>query len=117
MLFFSGVAVWVTRRLTTFQRRGSSAFIFYSAFISYSSEDEAFALRLHEALQQKGVRCWLDKHAIHPGDHIADSIDEAIRIYDKVLLCVSRKALASWWVDQELERAPCQGTTALGGAW
>jgi len=31
---------------------------YYSCFISYSSEDDPLARRLHADLQDKGVRCW-----------------------------------------------------------
>jgi hypothetical protein len=31
---------------------------YYTCFISYSSKDEFFATRLHNDLQQEGVRCW-----------------------------------------------------------
>ena len=41
---------------------------FYSCFISYSHSDKSFARRLHDALQGRGIRCWLDEHDILPGD-------------------------------------------------
>lgn len=81
---------------------------FYSAFISYSALDKKFARRLHDALQGRGVRCWLDEHEILPGDKIQARIDEGIRVWDKVLLCCSENSLgegSSWWVEQEVERA------------
>jgi hypothetical protein len=34
---------------------------FFSCFISYSSLDKPFAVRLHDALQSNGIRCWLDE--------------------------------------------------------
>ncbi len=37
---------------------------FYSCFISYSRDDKAFARRLHDTLQGRGIRCWLDEHQI-----------------------------------------------------
>lgn len=81
---------------------------FYSAFISYSSKNDAFAVKLHDALQARGVRCWLDKHEILPGDKIAAKIHEGIRLWDKVLLCCSEASLSKesgWWVTNEIERA------------
>ena len=78
---------------------------FYSAFISYSTADDAFAVRLHDKLQAEGVRCWLDKKAILPGDNIPRKINEALRTYDKVLLCCSEASLGSWWVSGEIARA------------
>ncbi|MGO9200740.1 MAG: toll/interleukin-1 receptor domain-containing protein [Limisphaerales bacterium] len=76
---------------------------FYSCFISYSHADKPFARRLHDALQGRGIRCWLDEHQLLPGDPIYDSIDRGIRLWDKVLLCCSETALTSWWVDNEIQ--------------
>jgi hypothetical protein len=81
-------------------------FEYYSCFISYSHADKSFARRLHDALQGKGVRCWLDEHQVLPGDDIRDEIDRGIRLWDKVLLCCSEASLKdSWWVDKEIRRA------------
>ncbi|HAH46704.1 toll/interleukin-1 receptor domain-containing protein [Gimesia sp.] len=82
-----------------------SAIDFYSCFISYSHEDKLFARRLHDALQGKGIRCWLDEHQILPGDNIYDRIDHGIRVWDKVLLCASEHSLTSGWVNDELKHA------------
>lgn len=78
---------------------------FYSCFISYSHEDKPFARRLHDALQDRGIRCWLDERQMLPGDDIFDQVDRGIRLYDKVLLCCSKYSLASWWVDDEITKA------------
>lgn len=78
---------------------------FYSAFISYSHKDQAFARRLHDSLQGRGVRCWLDEHQVLPGDKIHVEVDRGIRIWDKVLLCCSQASLTSWWVNNEVELA------------
>lgn len=78
---------------------------FYSCFISYSHSDESFALRLYDALQNRGIRCWLDTHQLLPGDDIYDKADQGIRTWDKVLLCASKSSLTSWWVDSEITAA------------
>lgn len=79
---------------------------FYSCFISYSQTDKAFARRLHDTLQGRGVRCWLDEHQLLPGDPICDAIDQGIRLWDKVLLCCSEASLnKSWWVENEIQIA------------
>lgn len=86
----------------------SNGMEFYSCFISYSSLDKAFAKRLHDALQGRGVRCWLDEHQILPGDKIHHEIDQGIKLWDKVLLCCSENSLGegtSWWVENEIESA------------
>lgn len=78
---------------------------FYSSFISYNYADEAFARRLHDTLQVRGFRCWLDEKQILPGDDIHEHVDRCIRLWDRVLLGCSENSLKSWWVDNEVETA------------
>ena len=75
---------------------------FYSCFISYSHKDKEFASRLHDELQDRGIRCWLDEHQLLPGDDIYEHVDRGIRLWDKVLLVCSKSSLSSWWVDNEV---------------
>ncbi|HYL98784.1 MAG TPA: toll/interleukin-1 receptor domain-containing protein, partial [Blastocatellia bacterium] len=81
------------------------AFDFYSCFISYSHADKTFARRLHDALQGRGIRCWLDEHQLLPGHDTYEEVDRRIRFWDKVLLCASENSLRSSWVDDEISRA------------
>lgn len=78
---------------------------YYTCFISYSSKDQDFVERLYADLQNKGVHCWLALHDMHTGDKIRECIDETIRLYDKVLLILSEYAVASSWVETEVETA------------
>jgi len=78
---------------------------YYSCFISYSSNDEDLARRLHADLQAAGVRVWFAPEDLPIGDRIRDGIDEAIRVYDKLLLILSTASVASQWVEQEVESA------------
>jgi hypothetical protein len=80
-------------------------FEFYSCFISYNHTDKSFARRLHDQLQGRGIRCWLDEHQMRPGDDIYEEIDRGIRFWDKVLLCCSQASLTNWWVDNEIDTA------------
>src|SRR3974377_1779727 len=43
--------------------------------------------RLHNALQGRGVRCWLDEKQLLPGDDIYEQVDRGVRLWEKVLLC------------------------------
>jgi hypothetical protein len=92
-------------------------FQFYSCFISYASKDHAFAERLYADLQNKGVRCWFAPEDMKIGDRLRSRIDETIRVYDKLLLVLSKTSVASPWVEHEVEAAIEQeskrGTTIL----
>jgi uncharacterized protein YjbI with pentapeptide repeats len=78
---------------------------FYSCFISYSTADHSFAERLHADLQAKGVRCWFAPKDLKIGDHFPNRIDEAIRIFDKLLIVLSEHSIASQWVEEEVSAA------------
>jgi hypothetical protein len=78
---------------------------FYSCFISYSTEDQPFAERLHADLQNKGVRCWFAPHDIQGGKKIHEQIEEAIRVYDRLLLILSAHSMNSQWVRTEIAKA------------
>jgi hypothetical protein len=78
---------------------------FYSCFISYSTQDQEFAARLHADLQDNGVRCWFAPHDIQAGKKIHEQIDEAIRRYERLLLILSPNSMNSEWVKTEIRKA------------
>ena len=78
---------------------------YYSLFISYSSQDDVLARRLHADLQSQGVRCWFAPEEMKIGDMIRARIDEAIHLQDKLLLLLSEHSIASAWVEDEVEAA------------
>lgn len=78
---------------------------FFSYFISCNHTDAVFARRLHDRLQDRGIRCWLDEHQMLPGDDLYTEIDRGIRLWDKVLLCCSTAVLTNWWIDHEIDLA------------
>lgn len=78
---------------------------YYSAFISYSSADEHFARRLHNDLQMNGVRVWFAPEDLKIGETIEDSIDQAIRVYDKLILVLSQNSIERAWVKKEFSKA------------
>lgn len=79
--------------------------LFYSVFISYNHGDKEFAQKLHDRLQDDGIRCWMDKKQLFPGDDIYEEVDKGIKLWDKVLLCCSENSLTSWWLDNEINKA------------
>ena len=78
---------------------------YYSCFISYSHKDEVFTKRLHNDLQANGVRCWFAPHDMKIGDKIRPTIDDSIRVHDKLLLILSEHSVQSDWVEHEVEHA------------
>jgi uncharacterized protein YjbI with pentapeptide repeats len=78
---------------------------FYSCFISYSTKDQEFANRLHADLQANGVRCWFARHDVQAGKKLHEQIDEAIRVYDRLLLILSSASMKSEWVNTEIAKA------------
>jgi hypothetical protein len=78
---------------------------FYSCFISYSTKDEKFVQRLYADLQNKGIRCWFAPEDLKIGEKFRVTIDEAIRVYDKLLIVLSDQSVQSEWVEKEVETA------------
>lgn len=78
---------------------------FYSCFISYSTEDEAFADRLYRQMRDEHLRVWFAPEDIEGGKKIHEQIDNAIRLYDKLLLVLSTNSMQSEWVMTELRNA------------
>jgi hypothetical protein len=60
---------------------------------------------LYADLQSKGVRCWFAPEDIKIGDKFRSRIDEAVRMYDKLLLVLSEHSIRSPWVEKEVEQA------------
>jgi hypothetical protein len=78
---------------------------FYSLFISYSTKDEEFAEKLYDDLWANDVRCWFAPHDLCGGKTLHEQIDEAIRLYDKLLLILSPDSMESEWVKTEISKA------------
>jgi uncharacterized protein YjbI with pentapeptide repeats len=78
---------------------------FVSCFISFSYADRSFASKLHDHLQARGIRCWLDEHQTRPKDDSIQRVEKGISRWDRVLLCCSEASLTSWWVDNEMNRS------------
>jgi hypothetical protein len=84
---------------------------FYSCFISYSTKDDEFAKRLHSRMIQKKLRVWYAPDKLQGGREHDVQVDEAIRVYDKLLLVVSEASMKSGWVRREIRRARQQEET------
>jgi hypothetical protein len=78
---------------------------FYSCFISHSTKDYEFAERLYTDLIAKGVRCWFAPKDLKIGEEFPNRIEEAIRLYDKLLVILSEHSVKSSWVEDEVRAA------------
>lgn len=81
---------------------------FFSCFISYSTDDEVFASRLHNDFQANGIRCWKWNLDARTGRVLWREIDQTIKGYDKLVLIASESSLKSPAVNREIERALVQ---------
>lgn len=90
---------------------------YQSCFLSYSVNDEPFAERLRADLQEKGVRCWYAPKDLSTGARIRQTLDQEIRMHDKLLLVLSATSITSLWVEHEVEsaldRESAEGRTIL----
>jgi uncharacterized protein YjbI with pentapeptide repeats len=82
-----------------------SPIVFFSVFISYSSEDEGFCSKLHDDLQTAGVRCWFAPHDMKGGEKLHEQIERAIHLQDRLLLVLSDSSMGSTWVKTEIANA------------
>jgi TIR domain/Pentapeptide repeats (8 copies) len=78
---------------------------FYSCFISYSSDDEDFAKRLHSRMVQEKLRVWFAPEDAQAGEYMQEQIDRAIQVQDRLLLVLSKHSMESNWVMHEIRRA------------
>jgi hypothetical protein len=78
-----------------------------TAFLSHASEDKAgFAEPLGRELASLGIRPWLDKWEIRPGDSLVKKLfDEGVAAVDAVIVVVSQYSAGKPWVRAELDAA------------
>jgi uncharacterized protein YjbI with pentapeptide repeats len=91
--------------------------LFHSCFISYNNKDQDFAQRMHDELQDNGVRCWFAPEDMKIGDEFRKAIGLQIRLREKLLIILSENSIHSEWVGDEVEKAVAeekeQGTLKL----
>lgn len=77
----------------------------FDAFMSYSTSDAVAAVKLKLALEERGVRVWMDRDEIRPGNHFVADLEAALEMCKSYLLLVSPSAVKSRWVAEEYQRA------------
>jgi hypothetical protein len=77
---------------------------FYDVFVSHASEDkEDFVRPLAKALQEAGLRVWLDEWELKLGDSLRRSIDKGLRQSRFGLVVFSHAFFAKEWPQNELD--------------
>jgi hypothetical protein len=69
----------------------------YDVFLSYSSKDEEIVRALAERLRKDGLRVWLDKWEIKPGDMIGLKIQHGLEKSRTLVMCMSPAYFGSEW--------------------
>jgi hypothetical protein len=77
----------------------------FDIFISHNSIDKPWAIKLKGALESQGLRVWLDKDQIRPGDLFVHALEEGIEACKCVAIVVSPESMESGWVYEEYSRA------------
>jgi TPR repeat protein len=71
-------------------------------FLSFASKDRSVALTICEALEHRGVKCWISCRDIHPGENFQVAIVHAIRAAKVMVLVFSANANNSEEIKKEL---------------
>ncbi len=69
----------------------------YDFFLSYSSKDKTIVYALADRLKNDGLRVWLDKWEIKPGDSIPLKIQRGLESSSTILVCMSPAYFESYW--------------------
>ncbi|MBE9594491.1 MAG: toll/interleukin-1 receptor domain-containing protein [Proteobacteria bacterium] len=77
----------------------------YDVFLSYKSCDQEWVVKLKNALVKAGIKVWLDKDQIRPGDLFAEAIEEGLKSSETIAIIVSPEAMNSGWFKVEYYRA------------
>ena len=75
------------------------------AFISHSSVDKEFVLRLAHDLSRNWIDVWLDEHQLRVGADLTEEIESNIAAASHLVIVLSEASLKSEWVTRELSWA------------
>ena len=76
----------------------------FFCYIYYVKEENLFVDRVYESLQNKGVRCWLIPKPVADEDgKPTKDLTREIGPRDKIVLCASRSALRSKWMNEKVD--------------
>lgn len=83
-----------------------------SIFLCHSTQDKAFARKLFEDLESRGIRVWIDECGLLPGDSLIGTIEKAIDEMDYLGIVLSDSSVKSPWCMEELRMAMYNGICA-----
>lgn len=78
----------------------------FDVFLSHSSKDKAVVEPLAERLRAQGLRVFLDKWCIEPGDDIYLAVEKGLEVSRILAFCASPNSIESEWA--QLERSTIQ---------
>ncbi len=84
-----------------------------TVFVSYSSKDQKIAEGICEALEHRGVDCWISSRNIAPGENFQEAIVGAIRAARVMVLIFSANANNSDEIKKELVLAGQSNLTVI----
>jgi hypothetical protein len=76
-----------------------------SVFLSHTHVDKPFAWRLGADLATLGARVWIDEAELRADDSLLAKISKAVHDMEYLAVVLSPEAVASSWVQSELEQA------------
>lgn len=103
-IFLQGLG-YTNKEIEILKEQYSQPIKYYKCFISYSRKDIKFVEDLHSKIRDANVPTWRDSEDLKIGDKLRDKINEQIRIYDKLLIVLSKNSVKSPWVKYEVETA------------
>jgi hypothetical protein len=77
----------------------------FDVFLSHHSSDKPWVIKLKDELEARGLRVWLDKDQIRPGDLFAKSIEQGLQSSRTIVFVVTANSMKSKWVEEEYYRA------------
>lgn len=77
----------------------------FDVFLSHNSKDKPWVVQLKTDLQNFGIKVWLDKDEIRPGDLFTEALEKGIQESKAVALIISPESMRSGWVNAEYRRA------------
>ena len=76
-----------------------------TVFVSHSSHDRGIAVRVCEALERRGLACWVASRDIGPGENFQEAIVKAIRLARAIVLVFTDSANNSDEIKKEIALA------------